>query len=144
MYVRQTIGADHLIIERDSASIMGWIQRWQGRGYALAPCDILRLLKEWAHVNIRHIYYETNNIVDQIVSVIAEHRMFYRWMWWRLWCLSIIFLFNSLGCIHIRFDMCFALFFFKKSDTNKSNKLNLDNIDSYFSFCDNAFYYYII
>ncbi|XP_008777407.1 uncharacterized protein LOC103697343 [Phoenix dactylifera] len=66
-YARQALGADHILLERDSASVIAWV-RGQGHAIEERPMlrDICRLLGECRSNQATHVYKKANRADDWI------------------------------------------------------------------------------
>ncbi|XP_038978767.1 uncharacterized protein LOC120109096 [Phoenix dactylifera] len=104
-YARRTLGADHIILECDSATVVEWIQR-QGctAEDRLLIHEICRLMEECDSHQASHVFREANEAVDWVASYTAHHSGGFVWVGSGSipgpLC-SVLFS-NFVDCIHIR------------------------------------------
>nr|AEG74556.1 predicted protein [Phoenix dactylifera] len=73
-YAKRTLGADRIILEGDSATVIDWI-RGRGRAGKGRPLllDIRGLLQEYGAHQATHVYREVNCAADWVTSYATHH-----------------------------------------------------------------------
>lgn len=105
LYARLTLGAQHIIVERDSATVGSWLQR-QNRATFVDPLlpDIWTSMQGCASLDIQHVYQEANSFADQIASFVAQHLSEVLWANIQMVPISFhdVLQSNHFGCTHTR------------------------------------------
>ena len=76
-YARLFLFADHIILERDSATVIAWIRR----AVATRPSfpllhDAAAMLKGTMSLTDRHVYREANATADWMAAYVAFHGVY--------------------------------------------------------------------
>ncbi|XP_038976683.1 uncharacterized protein LOC120107476 [Phoenix dactylifera] len=105
-YARQVLGAGSVVLEGDSATVIGWIQqglRGVGIDHPLTR-DIRMMCGAGVAVEAKHVFREANGAADWVAAFAAYHSGYTLWVGEAELPLALreLVYFDLIGCIHTR------------------------------------------